>query len=276
LAADGVQQARFRSTRSDAVVGDFDFVHLRLLPRTSAQLAAAGAVSLPTLGTGSMPQSGQTGGAIKVQKVVHNRSRVTPGRRTRERILDSRHYQRVNVLLHGHYLLEDQREFECCTLDMSPGGIALDAQAAPAKGEHVVVYLNCIGRIDGVCVRDIAHGFAMTINATPRRREKLAEQLTWLANQKMLGLADLRSSGRIVPRQVQTTLSLENGTNMPARIVDLSRSGVALVIGCVPCIGSVVFVGKMKGHVVRTLDQGIAVEFTRMIPFQMFDENIEL
>jgi hypothetical protein len=196
--------------------------------------------------------------------------------RLRRRSLESRRHQRVKISLQGRYMLEDRREFECLTLDMSPGGIALAAPAVPAVGERVVVYLDSVGRIDGNCVRDLGHGFAMSIKATPRRREKIAEQLTWIANQQLLGLEDLRNADRIVPRRLQTELSFGNGTNMPARIVDLSRSGVALAVDCMPAIGSVVSVGQMKGHVVRILDHGIAVQFVRLVPREMFDEEIEL
>ena len=178
--------------------------------------------------------------------IVENISHATQVLRLREHNLDSRHHQRVKVFLQGRYMLEDRREFECSSLDISPGGIALAATVLPAKGEHVVVYLDCVGRIDGMCVRHLDHGFAMTIKATPRRREKIAEQLTWLANHQTLWLEDLRSFGRIVPRQVQTMFSFENGTKMPARIVDLSRSGVALVVDCIPGIGSVVFAASSQ------------------------------
>jgi hypothetical protein len=205
-----------------------------------------------------------------------NSSRISRDQRLRGHGLDSRRHQRVRVCLQGRYMLEDRREFECHTLDMSPGGIALAASVVPARGERVVVYLDCIGRIDSICVRDLGQGFVVSVKATLRRREKIAEQLTWLANQQTLGMEDLRSFGRIVPRRVQTTLSFENGTNMPARIVDLSRSGVAVVADCIPAVGSVVCVGRMKGRVVRSLDQGIAVQFVRLIPLEMFDEEIEL
>lgn len=173
-------------------------------------------------------------------------------------------------------MLEDRREFECRTLDMSPGGIALAAPVAPARGERVVVYLDCVGRIDGVCVRALGNGFALSIKATPRRREKIAEQLTWLANRQMLSLEDLRSFERIVPRRVQTTLGVENGTTMPAQILDLSRAGVALATDGTPSMGSLVSVGRTKGHVVRIHARGIAVQFVRLVPLEKFDEEIEL
>lgn len=203
-------------------------------------------------------------------------SRTGHDRQSREQSLDSRRHQRLKISLPGRYMLEDRREFECHSIDMSPGGIAVAAPVVPAKGERVVVYLDCIGRIDGICVRDLGDGFAMSVKATPRRREKIAEQLTWIANRQMLGIEDLRSFDRIVPHQLQTVLCFENGTKMPARIVDLSRSGVALAADCIPALGSVVSVGQMKGHVVRILDHGIAVQFMRLIPLEKYDEEIEL
>jgi hypothetical protein len=201
-----------------------------------------------------------------------------PGRdrKPRERNVDSRRHQRVKVNVPGRYMLADRREFECHTIDMSPGGIALSAPVVPAVGERVVVYLDSIGRIDGICVRDLGQGFAMSVKATPRRREKIAEQLTWLANQQVLEMEDLRVFGRIVPLQRQTTLTFENGTSMPARIIDLSRSGVAIAADCIPAIGAAVRVGQMSGQVIRILDQGIAIQFTQLIPIQKFDEDIEL
>ena len=144
------------------------------------------------------------------------------------------------------------------------------------KGERIIVYLDYVGRIEGTYVRELDLGFAMSIKTTPRRREKIAEQLTWLVNQQILGIEDLRNFDRIVPRRSQTTLRFENGSDMPASIIDLSRSGVALIADCIPAVGSVVYVGKMRGYVVRTLAEGFAVQFIRLIPFEMFDDEIEL
>ena len=60
------------------------------------------------------------------------------------------------------------------------------------------------------------------------------------------------------------------------RVRDLSRSGVALEADRIPAVGAVVSVGRMKGHVVRILDQGMAVQFVRLVPLEMFDDEIEL
>ena len=43
---------------------------------------------------------------------------------------ECRRHQRVKVNLLGRYMLADQREFPCQVVDMSPGGMALQAPMA--------------------------------------------------------------------------------------------------------------------------------------------------
>ena len=45
----------------------------------------------------------------------------------------------------------------------------------------------------------------------PLKREKFADQLTWLANRQALGMPEDRRHERIVPRTPNTTLILPNG-----------------------------------------------------------------
>src|SRR5579862_2056390 len=90
---------------------------------------------------------------------------------------ENRRYQRVKVDLLGRYMLQDRREFPCQVINMSPGGLALLAQGIGSVGERVVAYLDHIGRVEGKIVRIIDNGFAMTVSATPRKRDKLAAQL---------------------------------------------------------------------------------------------------
>ncbi len=52
--------------------------------------------------------------------------------------------------------------------------VRLTCAVLGAVGERVVLYLEQIGRLEGVIVRHPARGFAMQLNATPRKREKIA------------------------------------------------------------------------------------------------------
>ena len=76
--------------------------------------------------------------------------------------------------------------------------------------------------------RQFPNGFAMTIAATPRKRDKLAAQLTWLANRQVLGLPEDRRHGRMTPRNPSARLILPNGVNIAVRVVDISQSGAAI------------------------------------------------
>jgi hypothetical protein len=138
---------------------------------------------------------------------------------------ERRRFQRVRVDLLGRYMLPDRREFPCQVVNMSPGGMALIAPVAGEPGERVIAYVDHLGRLEGHVARLLQNGFAMTISATPRKRDKLAAQLTWLANRNILGLPEDRRHGRIMPRNPITRLILPNGINVSVRIIDVYAVG---------------------------------------------------
>ena len=143
---------------------------------------------------------------------------------------ERRRHQRVKVNLLGRYMLADRREFPCQVVDMSPGGMALQAPMAGQPGERVIAYVDHLGRLEGKVARTFENGFAMTISATLRKRDKLAAQLTWLANRQILNLPEDRRHGRFAPRNPMARLVLPNGTNVACRVIDLSQSGAAIGI----------------------------------------------
>jgi PilZ domain len=187
---------------------------------------------------------------------------------------ERRRFQRVRVNLLGRYMLADRREFPCQVVDMSPGGMAMIAPVNGKAGERVIAYIDHIGRLEGTIVRQFANGFAMTIAATPRKRDKLASQLTWLANRHVLGLPEDRRHGRIVPRDPVTNLVLPDGSSVNCRLIDMSLSGAGVMTDQRPPIGSLVTLGKTQGRVVRHLEQGFAVEFTRLQHPDFLEENV--
>jgi len=150
---------------------------------------------------------------------------------------ERRRFQRVKVHLLGRYMLPDRREFPCQIINMSPGGL------------------------EGKITRIIDNGFAMSVGATARKRDKLAAQLTWLANRDILNLPEDRRHDRIVPRNPIALLTLEDGSKMTCRIIDLSLSGAAIAAENRPPLKSLVLLGKVQSRVVRNLEEGFALEF---------------
>jgi PilZ domain len=167
----------------------------------------------------------------------------------------------VKVHLLGRYMLPDRREFPCQVINMSPGGLALLGPGIGNVGDRVIAYLDHIGRVEGKVTRIIDNGFAMTVGATPRKRDKLAAQLTWLANRDILNLPEDRRHDRIVPRNPMVLLTLEDGVQMNGRIIDLSLSGAAIAAEKRPPLNSIVMLGRIQSRVVRHLEEGFALEF---------------
>jgi hypothetical protein len=174
---------------------------------------------------------------------------------------ERRRYQRVMVHLLGRYMLPDRREFPCQIINMSPAGLALLAPGIGNVGDHVIAYLDHIGRVEGKITRIIDNGFAMTVAATARKRDKLAAQLTWLANRDIPNLPEDCRRDRIVPRNPIAILTLEDGSKMTCRIIDMSLSGAAIAAETRPPLGSLVMLGPVQARVVRNLDDGFGIEF---------------
>jgi hypothetical protein len=174
---------------------------------------------------------------------------------------ERRRFQRVKVHLLGRYMLPDRREFPCQVINMSPGGLAMLAPGIGNVGDRVIAYLDHVGRVEGKITRIIDNGFAMSVGATPRKRDKLAAQLTWLANRDILNLPEDRRHDRVVPRNPIAVLTLEDGQRMTCRIIDLSMSGAAIAAEYKPPIKSLVSLGRVQARVVRHLDEGFALEF---------------
>lgn len=199
---------------------------------------------------------------------------------TRPRFLpraeERRRHQRVKVNLLGRYMLADQREFPCQVVDMSPGGMAVIAPVSGNPDERVIAYVDHLGRLEGKIARLFDNGFAMSIAATLRKRDKLAAQLTWLANRQILNLPEDRRHGRFTPRNPLARLILPNGTNVTCRVIDLSESGAAIAIAADlrPAVGVMITIGKTQGRVVRHIENGFAIEFTRLQHSDFVEENI--
>jgi hypothetical protein len=186
---------------------------------------------------------------------------------------ERRRHQRVRVNLLGRYMLADRREFPCQVINMSPGGMALIAPISGNVGERVIAYVDHLGRLEGTIARTFNNGFAMTIAATPRKRDKLAAQLTWLANRSILNLPEDRRHGRIVPRNPGARLTMPSGAVVNVRIIDISLSGAGIATLQRPEVGAAVLLGKIPGRVVRHLEEGFAMEFTRLQHPDSLEEN---
>ena len=170
-------------------------------------------------------------------------------------------FQRVKVSVLGRYMLADRREFPCQVLEMSPGDAKVIAPVAGTVGEKVIAYLDHLGRIEGTVTELIEGGFTMEIIASSRKRDKMAAQLTWLANKDILNLPEDRRHERVVPDIRHSTVVLDDGRRYNCKIIDISLSGAAIELAVRPAMGTPVTLGRMRARVIRHFQDGVAVEF---------------
>ncbi|WOS64100.1 PilZ domain-containing protein [Sinorhizobium fredii] len=172
-------------------------------------------------------------------------------------------FQRVSVNLSGRLMLANRDEYECTAVDMSPGDVLFATAARPRAGERIIAYIDHVGRLEGTVSRLAEDAFVIQLNATERKREKLAAQLTWIANKHELGLPEDRRHDRLAPRKTVTELTVDTGEKYICRIIDLSLSGAAVDVDVRPAIGMAVRLGNgMKGRIVRHFQEGVAIEFS--------------
>ncbi len=174
---------------------------------------------------------------------------------------DRRRHQRIKIKLLGRFMRENQQEYPCQLFSISAGGAAMMAPVAGEVGERIVAYIDEIGRIEGEVVRTFEGGFAMRINATQHKREKLVTRLTWLVNRDRLKLEDERRHMRRVVSETIAQVHLEDGRILSAQILDVSLSGASLALSYRPPVGTRLLLGKTCARVVRHHDRGVGVEF---------------
>jgi hypothetical protein len=194
----------------------------------------------------------------------------TPAARPAER----RRFQRVKVHLFCRYMLTDHREFPGQVVNVSPGGLALIAPVSGNPGERVVLYVDDLGRLEGTVARLFTNGFGVALQISDRKRDKLADQLTWLANRVTLGLPEDRRHERVTPRNPRSCIILPDGTRMPCRIIDVSVSGAAVMSDVRLPVGTAVTLGRSQGRVVRHFDGGFGMEFARLLHPEVIEDSV--
>lgn len=173
---------------------------------------------------------------------------------------ERRRHRRVLLSVPGRGLATSTGEFTCILVDVSPGGARIASKSPPKRAERVVLLFDGLGRMEGEVVRAGPAGFAVRLTMSGRKRDRLADAITWRFNMDRLGLNEDRTAPR-KPGRGRAKLRLRDGVVIQADVVDVSITGAAFACLERPRIGEQVVVGEMKGHVARWLDTGFAVQF---------------
>ena len=181
---------------------------------------------------------------------------------------ERRRHRRVDLTLKARVLKEDGVEEPCLVINISAGGVLLKAVNPPQAGEKVVVYIDDVGRHEGLVIRSSKHHFAVDYRARRAKSKRAADSLTYAVNTPHMRL-DRRATPRIRTDQ-PTVLTLESGESIACEMLDVSLTGASIEINPRPPLGSMVTLGKMLAKVVRRHEKGVGVVFSgparKMVP----------
>ncbi|WP_208430472.1 PilZ domain-containing protein [Methyloceanibacter sp. wino2] len=181
----------------------------------------------------------------------------------RPKILEERRrFKRMDVSLNGRFMVENTDEYPCEVFNMSPGGMAVKAPFLPRVGERVISYIEQLGGLDGTVTRTFDGGFAVEFKISARKRERIANVLTWYSSGEH-NLED-RVHERYAPRIAEQKLILPSGSVHACRVIDVSLSGASVATDLRPDIDSLVVLARHRGRVVRHHDEGFAIEFVEV------------
>lgn len=167
-------------------------------------------------------------------------------------------------VIFGRFMLPDMTEHPCQVSDITLEGATFASAKVPPAGQAIVAYLEEIGRIEAISGNAVEGGFAIHFTLKGARLERLHQRLDWLKNRGN-GAEDNRRHARFEPEEKVSQISLLDGRVYECEVLDISVSGAAVKTEVMPSVGTSLMLGKMRGRVVRYIDQGIAIEFVKQI-----------
>jgi hypothetical protein len=135
--------------------------------------------------------------------------------------------------------------------------------SVPPAGTQIVAYIDELGRVEATVGETVPGGFKVYFALNAARRERFEQRLKWLADRG--GASDQRRHARYEPRDNKSHVTLPDSRVYACEVIDISLSGAAVTTEIMPALGTYLLLGKMRGRVVRYLDNGFAIEFTRQL-----------
>jgi hypothetical protein len=171
----------------------------------------------------------------------------------------------ARAILFGRFMLPDSTEHPCQVDRLTPeGAVFLTGIDAP-PGIGIVAYIDEIGRLEAVTGEAVEGGFAVEFQISESRRERVESRIRSLQD---AAADDDEIRHRRDPRQATGSAShitLPDGRVYPCEVIDVSISGAAVKAEVLPALGTSLLLGKMRGRVVRYLENGVAMEFANRL-----------
>ena len=173
--------------------------------------------------------------------------------------------QQKQIVVFGRFMLPDMSEHPCQLARITPRGAVFLTNVDVPGGVQIVAYVDELGRIEAQVAEPVTGGFNVTFKFNEAREQKFAERLAWLQNKDQDDSIEQRAHQRVEPESSTSHITLPDGRIYSCEVIDISLSGAAVSTEVMPALGTYVMLGKMRGRVVRYIDNGVAIEFSKQL-----------
>jgi hypothetical protein len=180
----------------------------------------------------------------------------------------------VQQTLFGRFMLPDMSEHSCQVQGISLDGAMFLTATVPPAGQPIVAYLEEVGRVEATSAEPAPGGFRVTFALTGARRDRFETRLKWLAQKERGQTIEDRRHTRYEPREKTSQITMPDGREYDCEVIDISLSGAAVKVDVMPSLGTYILLGKMRGRVVRYLENGIAIEFVKLLDRNQLTDTV--
>ena len=166
-------------------------------------------------------------------------------------------------------------EFYAVTDIVSPDGIRFRSATKPLVDEELTCNIRHIGTVETRVVSIGDRAFIVRVLARMQAMASVARELRQLSEQQEAPVP-VRVHPRVTPLETDVTIKLTDGRVLPAKLLNVSASGVAFTLDAQIDIGASITIGRTAARVARHFDHGIGAVFDRAFAPQAVDRHITL
>ena len=174
--------------------------------------------------------------------------------------------QRHLVILPALCWNQRRRDFYAITTDVSSEGIRFRSSSRLSPGEDLTCSIRHIGLLEVRIDRTVGQEFLVTVRGGRSALAGLARQFVTLARAQDLRPEVVRVHQRIVPKQKIVQVTLDGGHVCSGHVLNVSASGVALLVEPSLELGTTIQVGRKLARVIRHFTHGVGAAFLE--PFE--------
>ncbi|MCJ2083944.1 PilZ domain-containing protein [Methylobacterium sp. J-090] len=169
----------------------------------------------------------------------------------------------------------DRSEFYAVTDIVSPDGIHFRSATTPLVDEELTCNIRHIGAVETRVVSIGGCAFVVRLLARRQAVASIARELRLLSEQQE-ATVPVRAHPRVTPLKTDVTIELADGRIVPAKLLNISASGVAFTLDAHVAIGASITIGRTAARVARHFEHGVGAVFDTAFDPQAFDQHITL